>query len=187
MAIAYLARGAVILGVGLMSACAISPQQRDWPYPEPPGSGDWGAESGQRTPDSRNGQPSDQQPPYGAADGSATDDQQQAPASSHPTVMALVKQAEQERSQGNLDRAAATLERAIRIVNDDPLPWLKLAEIRFEQSSFIQADTLARRSISFASSGPTARQAWLLIADIKRLQGDDAAAREAQAKAAESR
>lgn len=185
MAIEHLARGATIFAAVFLTACASSPSQPDWPYPEPPESGDWGYEDRDDGYDARDDQhrDGDYQPPYGSPTDPATRDQQQPAASTHPTVQALVNQAQQERAAGDLERAAATLERAIRIVNDDPLPWLKLAEIRFEQSNFIQAENLARRSISFASRGPTARQAWLLIADIKRLQGDDSAAREAEAQA----
>ena len=188
MAIAYLARGATLLGVGILTACASSPSQPDWPYPEPPEAGDWGYED-RRADDypssSGDAESSRYEPPYGSPTDPDTRDQQQPTASTHPTVMALVKQAEEQRDNGQLDQAAATLERAIRIVNNDPLPWLKLAEIRFEQSNFIQAENLARRSISFSSGGATWQQAWLLIADIKRLQGDDAAARAAEEQASQ--
>ena len=186
MAIAYLARGAAIIGIGFLAACASTPAPPDWPYPEPPESGDWGYEERDRTQTYE--APADEppyQPPYGSPSDPGTADQQLPTASSHPTVQALVKQAEEQRDAGELERAAATLERAIRIVNDDPLPWLKLAEIRFEQSNFIQAENLARRSISFSSGGATWQQAWLLIADIKRLQGDDAAARAAEEQASQ--
>ncbi|MGJ8669412.1 MAG: hypothetical protein ACSHXK_07995 [Oceanococcus sp.] len=186
MAIAYLTRGSSIISIAFLAACASSPTTSDWPYPEPPESGDWGYENREAddysTPrnDSESGY---YQPPYGSPTEPATRDDQAPTASTHPTVQALVNQAERERGDGQLDRAAATLERAIRIVNDDPLPWLKLAEIRFEQSNFIQAENLARRSISFANAGGSSQRAWLLIADIKRLQGDDAAARDAEAQA----
>ena len=158
----------------LLSACAVSPDGPVWPYPEPPqGGGDWGSQAPQPGPQQPD-QPDTPQSPQEPASESI---------SHHPTVLALVDQAADERSAGDLDRAAGTLERAIRIVNDDPLPWLRLAELRYEQGNLIQSENLARRSISYAQPGPLTRQAWLLIADIKQLQGDEAAAREAENKA----
>lgn len=160
----------------LLGACASLPQDEGpvWPYPEPPETDSWGYE--------RQPQPSEPAREYEAPSREAVRHAEPA-VSSHPTVQALVQQADEERAQGELDRAAATLERAIRIVNSDPLPWLKLAELRFEQGNLVQAENLARRSLSFASGGPTARDSWLLIADVKRLQGDTAAAQQARDRA----
>lgn len=165
----------------LLTGCAVSPDGPVWPYPEPP-DGDWGYERPAQpsAPDDGGARPE----PYQAPDQDAVRDSQPS-VSRHPSVQALVDQAEQERAQGDLARASATLERATRIDNNDPLPWLKLGEIRFEQGNLIQAENFARRSLSFAAQGPTARAAWLLIADVKRLQGDTAAARAAQDNARE--
>ena len=167
----------LILAGLLLAGCANLPAEEPvWPYPEPPQTEDWGYAP----------EPTPEPPPRGTVYMPPLDqDREQArPAhSSHPTVVALVDQAESERAKGELERAAGTLERAIRIANNDPLPWLKLAELRFEQGNLIQAENLARRSLSFAASGPTARDSWLLIADIKRLQGDAVAAEEARSQA----
>ncbi|ORE86222.1 hypothetical protein ATO7_13033 [Oceanococcus atlanticus] len=157
-----------------LSACAVSPEGPVWPYPEAPGDDSWGRQPAPPAPGQDS--PSDGDQP-------ATSSDEDAAVSHHPTVLALVSQAEEERAAGDLERASGTLERAIRIVSDDPLPWLRLAEIRFEQGNMVQSENLARRSISFAAPGPLTRQAWLLIADIKRLQGDDSAARQAEDKA----
>ncbi len=167
--------GVLVLAMQI-AGCASLPQDEGpvWPYPEPPETDSWGYERSTQPSES----PRDYQPPI------REEVRHIEPAvSSHPTVQALVQQAEQEREAGQLDRAATTLERAIRIVNHDPLPWLKLAELRFEQGNLVQAETLARRSLSFAPSGPTARDSWLLIADVKRLQGDSAAAQQARDRA----
>ena len=189
MAIAYFPRLALLVAVASLGACATIPNNDQWPYPEPPeNGGDWGYQGQNRqgqgdSPDGRGSQSGSNggyTPPYGSPDNPQTREQQQPEASRNPSVQALVDQSDRERDAGDLDRASGTLERAIRIVNDDPLPWLKLAEIRFEQGNMIQAENLARRSISFDGYGPTARQSWLLIADIKRLQGDNAGARAAQ-------
>ncbi len=168
-------------GLLLLGGCATVPSAAPiWPYPEPPQQ-EYGQTSGpaagpdespQRTEDVVYAPPPGTSPPS-----------QMAVKSNHPAVQALIDQSEGERAIGDLDRAAATLERAIRIASNDPVPWLKLAELRFELGNLIQAENLARRSLSFAASGPSARLAWRLIADIKALQGDAVAARQAREKA----
>ncbi len=172
MALISLQRLLIAAAALVLSACAVSPDGPVWPYPEGPNDGGWGTQ----VPPSQTGQQS-------VTGQDQADDDGQTAVSHHPTVLALVSQAEDEHAAGDLDRAAGTLERAIRIVSDDPLPWLRLAEIRFEQGNMIQSENLARRSISYAAPGPLTRQAWLLIADIKRLQGDESAARAAEEKA----
>lgn len=170
MALISFQRLLIVAAALALSACAVSPDGPIWPYPDAPSSGGWGSQTPQQEQDGGDSQ--DQ-----------ADDAGQSTFSHHPTVLALVSQADDERAAGDLDRAAGTLERAIRIVSDDPLPWLHLAEIRFEQGNMIQSENLARRSISYATAGPLTREAWLLIADIKRLQGDEGAARAAEDKA----
>ena len=61
--------------------------------------------------------------------------------------------AEQQRSQGDFERAAATLDRALRIDPRDPQLWLSLAEIRLAQGDRAQAGQLARRAETLAAPG----------------------------------
>lgn len=63
--------------------------------------------------------------------------------------------AEQQRRQGNLDMAAATLERGLRLAPKDPLLWSQLAEVRLQQKNYQQARTLAAKSNSLAGSNRT--------------------------------
>lgn len=177
----YIPRCLSALSLFLLFACATPGPAPVWPYPEPP-EGDWGYEppAQPQSGASSSGQGQDYRPPIGSDER----ERMQPAVSSHPTVQALVAQAEQEQAAGDLDRSAATLERAIRIVNSDPLPWVRLAQLRFEQGNLIQAENLARRSLSFATQGATAAEAWMLIADIKHLQGDSIAAGDAEQRAA---
>ena len=157
----------------MLGACATRDGGPVWPYPEPPeGGGSYPSpprETGAYPPPER-----ERGEPAPAATAQST----------NPTIQALVDQAERERAAGDLEAAAATLERALRIDGADPLPWLRLAQLRFEQGNLIQSENLARRSLSYAGEGPVVRDAWLLIADIKRLQGDEAAADTARRRAA---
>ena len=64
-------------------------------------------------------------------------------------------QAEKQRRQGNLDMAAATLERGLRLAPKDPFLWSQLAEVRLQQNNYQQARTLAAKSSSLAGSNST--------------------------------
>lgn len=68
-------------------------------------------------------------------------------------AVSLQATAEQQRAAGDLDLAAATLERALRIDSRDPRLWLSLAEIRLEQGDPGQAAALARRAETLAAPG----------------------------------
>lgn len=61
-------------------------------------------------------------------------------------------QAEKYRHQGNLDMAASTLERGLRLAPKDPLLWSQLAEIKLQQKNYQQARRLAEKSSSLAGS-----------------------------------
>jgi hypothetical protein len=58
---------------------------------------------------------------------------------SSSAVQALVRTADAEAASGNLDKAADTLERALRIEADNPDLWMKLAKINEQQGKHDQA------------------------------------------------
>lgn len=51
---------------------------------------------------------------------------------------------------GDLEGAAATAERALRISPRDAYLWYRLAAIRYQQQRYTDADGFARRALSFA-------------------------------------
>jgi hypothetical protein len=53
---------------------------------------------------------------------------------------------------GELERAAALCERALRITPRDGQLWYKLASIRFQQQRYADAAGFARRALSFAAA-----------------------------------
>lgn len=73
-------------------------------------------------------------------------------------------QAEKQRRQGDLDMAAATLERGLRLAPKDPFLWSQLAEVRLQQKNYPQARTLAAKSSSLASSDRSIvnRNNWII-------------------------
>jgi len=67
------------------------------------------------------------------------------------TVLALLDQASKQENMGRPERAAAALERALRIEPKNPRLWHRLAVIRFEQGQYVQAESLAAKSSALAA------------------------------------
>ena len=105
-----------------------------------------------------------------------------------PAVVALLEHAEHQANDGDLEAAAVTLERAIRIDSRNPVLWHHLASVRLAEGEPAQAEQLAVKSNSLAA-GNRALQArnWELIAQARRSQGDTEGARAAERQARETR
>lgn len=110
------------------------------------------------------------------------------PKAEPPAVVALLEHAEQQANAGDLEAAAVTLERAIRIDSRNPMLWHHLATVRLAEGEPAQAEQLAAKSNSLAA-GNRALQAlnWELIAQARRSQGDTAGARAAEQRARDTR
>jgi len=104
---------------------------------------------------------------------------------SSPAVVALVRSADEQYANGQLDAAAASIERALRIESRNAVLWFKLAAVRLAQNDPQQAESLAQKSISLAQE--TDRQLlladWRLIADARRQNGDSSGALAADRRA----
>jgi cytochrome c-type biogenesis protein CcmH/NrfG len=100
-------------------------------------------------------------------------------------VAVLTRRAEDQRSQGDLDGATVSLERALRIAPEDAVLWHRLAQVRQAQSRHDLVVQLAAKSNSLAAPGDRALRSdnWQLIAEARRALGDAAGARSAQARA----
>jgi hypothetical protein len=72
-----------------------------------------------------------------------------APATPASTLMASVDEAV---ASGDLERAAALADRALRISPRDPLLWYQRARISYQQQRYNEASGFARRALSFAGS-----------------------------------
>ena len=99
-------------------------------------------------------------------------------------VAALLSSASESVSAGQLDKAAASLERALRIEPRNAGIWHDLAQIRLHQRQYQQAESLATKSNSLAS-GNRSLQArnWTVIGAARRAAGDGAGADAAEAQA----
>lgn len=103
---------------------------------------------------------------------------------SGPAVIALMRRADTEQENGNLDYSASLLERAIRIEPKNPFLHLRLAQLRLEQGQQDQAEVLARKSNSLSGGNPyLLEKNWRVIAQSRQMNGDDSGAREASQRA----
>lgn len=69
----------------------------------------------------------------------------------HPAVLALLNEATRQENGGDLEVAAAKLERALRIEPRNALLWHHLATVRLRQGQMQLAMSLAQKSNSFAA------------------------------------
>lgn len=81
----------------------------------------------------------------------------QAASSSSPVVAVLLKQANNELSVGKPDRAATTLERALRIAPNDANLWIRLAEVNEQMGNKSQAASMARKALDLAPDDTAVR------------------------------
>lgn len=72
--------------------------------------------------------------------------------SSNPAARRLIDRALEQRAGGDMEAAAATLERALRVAPNDPEVYYELAAIRLNQQNYAQAEQLARRGLSLTSN-----------------------------------
>lgn len=98
------------------------------------------------------GSPQAVRPPAGGGERAAAESP--APRSGS-AVVALLDTAGQQTRTGNLDAAAAALERALRLEPRNAEVWSRLAGIRLQQSQFDQAINLASKSNTLAGNNPT--------------------------------
>jgi cytochrome c-type biogenesis protein CcmH/NrfG len=99
---------------------------------------------------------------------------------------AVWEQAEEARRNGEIEKAAAKLEKAVGMAPEDPVLWSRLAELRLQQRAFAVAENLAAKSNALAGKRRLLRyRNWLMIAEARRRRGDDEGAQKAKAKAGE--
>jgi Tfp pilus assembly protein PilF len=95
-------------------------------------------------------------------------------------VAGLMNSARADAAAGNLTNAAASLERALRIEPRNPRLWHELARVRLKQGQYVQAESVAARSNSWAGEDkPLRAENWRLIAQSREARGDAEGARQA--------
>ncbi len=102
-----------------------------------------------------------------------------------PAIVALLSQADKNYKAGEYGLAVATIERALRIEPRNATLVYKLASVRLRQSKPRLAEDLAKKASLLAGNNTMIKQrSWLLIAEARRLQGNQLGAKEAKQKAA---
>jgi cytochrome c-type biogenesis protein CcmH/NrfG len=105
------------------------------------------------------------------------------PESTHtesPAIASLMKDARTASDSGQAANAAALLERGLRIEPRNPRLWQQLARVRLDQKDFMQAESCAQRSSSWAATDTALRyENWQLIAKSREARGDAAGAKAA--------
>lgn len=103
-----------------------------------------------------------------------------------PVVARLSREAQSQKQTGQLDQALSTTERALRIDPNNPQLWLLLGQIQLERQNYIQAEQLARKSISLAGGDLALKaRSWRLIREARHRRGDAAGAEDALENARE--
>ncbi|MEX0729436.1 MAG: hypothetical protein WED00_07385 [Aquisalimonadaceae bacterium] len=101
-----------------------------------------------------------------------------------PAVVALLDQADTASADGEHGRAAALLERALRIDSTNPVLWHNLAVVRYRETNYAQAESMAMRSNRYADGRrELMMRNWQLIAVSRELSGNSKGAEEAKARA----
>lgn len=109
---------------------------------------------------------------------------QAAPRDGNPAVVALLESAREAVEARQHGRAAAALERAVKVDPRDPRVWHRLAAVRHWQGRHAEAEALALRSLSLRPSDRAlVSRNWRVIAAARLAQGDGEGAREARARA----
>lgn len=76
----------------------------------------------------------------------------------------LVVASRDQRNAGNLNGAAATVERGLTIAPDDAVLWIELAEIRLAQGDIDAAQEMARKALTLTNEGtPVAQRARQIL------------------------
>ncbi|HTQ73583.1 MAG TPA: tetratricopeptide repeat protein [Burkholderiales bacterium] len=97
-----------------------------------------------------------------------------------PAIASLMKDAHTASEQGQTANAAALLERGVRIEPRNPRLWQELARVRLDQKDYVQAESCAQRSSSWAGGDNALRfENWQLIARSREARGDAQGARAA--------
>jgi predicted Zn-dependent protease len=104
--------------------------------------------------------------------------------SENTAIAGLMETARADTTAGRYPNAAASIERALRIEPRNPRLWQELARVRLKQGQYVQAESVAARSNSWAGKDNALRaENWRLIAEAREARGDADGARLARESA----
>ncbi len=106
------------------------------------------------------------------------------PAPNTSAVSSLLQKANSELGKGNLNGAVAFLEEAHRIDSKNANILYDIANIRFHQKRYRQAEAAAAKAANASGNAGVQRKSWALIANARKALGDNQGAIAASEKAA---
>lgn len=163
-----------LAAVLILAGCATT-QRTSFPPPEGPASSETPRPERPQPPEpSKPSKPSkpEEMPPRTAEEASS------------PAVLSLMNTADTLARNGNMDRAASVLERALSIDPRNPFIYQRLASVKLAEGHADQAETMARKSNSVAGDNPFVRaDNWRLIAEARRTGGNRSGANDATGRA----
>lgn len=172
---------AAILGSALLLGCTASPRAPSAnppasPYPSPPLSGQAPAPTSEPAtlpPSPPPPESARRSPPRQLADGAQL-----------PAVKGLLTAADAALARGDVELAAASLERAQRLAPQSATVYQKLAGVRLRQKRPAEAEQLARKALGYAGGAAQQAALWQVIASARQMRGMQAEAQEARSRAA---
>lgn len=96
-----------------------------------------------------------------------------------PAVKSLMLRARAELAIGNTKSAVSSLERGLRIESQNPELWRLLAQAHYDQSSYQQAISMAKKSIRYSNNDDMTAKNWKLIQKAGERSGDTVVVKEA--------
>jgi len=94
-------------------------------------------------------------------------------------VKSLILRARAELAIGNTKSAVSNLERGLRIESNNPELWNLLAKANYDQSSYQQSISMAKKSIRYSSNDDMIAKNWKLIQKAGERSGDTVVVKEA--------
>ncbi len=96
-----------------------------------------------------------------------------------PAIKTLMIKARADLAIGNSQSAISSLERGLRIEAQNPELWHLLAQAHYDQSSYQQAITMAKKSIRYSSDSDLIAKNWALVKKAGERSGDTVVVKEA--------
>lgn len=106
------------------------------------------------------------------------------PKTTPSATTALLQEARNAVATGKYDKAASALERAHRIEPGNAKILYDIAQIRYAQGKYSQAESFASKAASLSKSPSLSKKTWMLLSNSRKALGNNIGAKTAARKAA---
>ncbi len=108
----------------------------------------------------------------------------QRPVRQQSAIKTLLEEAKGAVTAGDYDKAASVLERAHRIEPGNAKILYDIAQIRYAQGKYRQAESFASKAANYSSSPALSKKVWMLLSNARKSLGNSTGAESAARKAA---